>query len=187
MNSNRIKIAAVLIALVLSFAFGRYSIRSSLEKEFARESQRIELEYTDSLKQLEAYHARELSDLKTKITEMEKVTVIDKDGKTTITEKTKTKEKSKTKEKVVDRETTKEQVKVVVETKEVVKEVTKTIAPPTWRVYGTALLSEPSQPKRSSYGAGFMYDVGPFNVGAYGLHNPDEKKGALGFTAGIAF
>lgn len=193
MNKN-LKIAAgALLALALAFAGGRFSVKNTVEVDKLLETQKTELtmQFEERLKEVNESHTRDLEEQKSKFTDTTKVTVINKDGSTTITEKTTVKEDTQVKERVVVKVEIKEVEKIVVKTeiqiKEVIKEVTKITPPPAWQAYGVGAVVSPGDRNTLGYGAGTTYNFGPINAGGFGIYTPNAKDNVIGLTVGITF
>lgn len=193
------------LALVVAFAAGRWTMRSSVEKEaeskyeaqLHEETSRIETEWKQKLVDETASLRKQLQEVTTKNVVTDKKTTTKPDGTTIVEEHTKISEKNKKNETVAeDKKKTEqtnegsnkqEQTKKDEKVTETVKTVEKIIPPPSWRVYGVAALSRPTDDRKASYGAGTMYDLGPVNVGGFGLYSPEGKDTTIGLTVGISF
>ncbi len=193
------------VALVVAFAAGRWTMRSSVEKDYAskyeaelhEETTKLEESYKQRLVEETSSLRKQLEDVTTKNTVTDKKTTTKPDGTTVVEEHTKISEKNKTKEtvekdksakdKTSESSTKQETAKKDEAVKETVKTVEKIIPPPSWRVYAAAAIRSPTDERQAAYGVGTMYDFGPVNVGGFGLYNSDAKDTTLGVTLGISF
>jgi len=192
-------------AVVVSFAAGRFTMKSSVEKKVET---RYEKKYTEMLSQVETRFSdrlkesvetikKEVETASERENDVDEKIVIGADGSHNITRKIRSREKSKTNtvikteikvvevEKIVEKIVVQE--KIVVEEREVVRTVEKVIPPPSWRVYGIASVRSPTDERDVAYGAGTQYDLGPVNVGGYGTYSIDSKDATLGVTLGVSF
>jgi hypothetical protein len=203
MSDNAKKLAALLAALVLAFAAGRYTMRSATKQEVEKE---YELRYSEKLTKLELslkeefnktteFIRKSVEEASTKIATIEEKITVKPDGthiierkksskeiakKKTSTQKDKTASNGNKEEKKT--ETSKDTVK-----EEKSKEIVKTIPPKSWRVYGAYALDNVGAGSYTQYGAGAMYDLGPVNVGGFSLYQPDDATVNVGFTMGVSF
>jgi hypothetical protein len=190
---------------VISFALGRYTMRSAVEKEA---EQRYSEQYKESVARSEVAYAQRLRDeteslrkqldlATSKVVETDKTTVTKKDGTVEVREHTKVAEETKKKETVSDYKKTVEVTKEVESKKETDKKegkveettkvVEKVVPPPSWRVYAAAAVQSPLAKRESAYGAGGMYDFGPVSGGVFGLRGAASGDVTLGLTLGISF
>lgn len=203
-SDNLKKLLAASVALILAFAAGRYTMRAETKKEVEKE---YELKYTEKLTQLETTLKEEfrqttetikksVEEASTKIATIEEKITVKPDGTHVVERKKSTKEVAKKKTETKKDKTTKEVVKEETKkdtTKETVKdekskEVVKTIPPKSWRAYGAFALDDViNGPTKKQYGGGAMYDLGPINVGAFGLYKPDDSATSVGVTVGVSF
>jgi hypothetical protein len=193
------------LALIIAFAAGRYTMRSSVEKEYAlKYDQQLHEEILKVETQWQTRLSEETSSLRRQLEEATKTTVVtDKttttnpNGTIVVKEHTETNTKKKKTETVVVDKNKKEQAnggsakeerakKDEKATKSVESRATIT-PPPSWRVYGAAQVSRPLHNASTSYGAGGMYDLGPINFGGYSLYNFQDKYSTLGITLGVSF
>jgi hypothetical protein len=192
-------------ALVLSFAAGRYTMRQAVEKEVET---RYEKRYTEMLSQVETRFSerlresvesvkKEVQTASMKSNDIDEKIEVKPDGTHNITRKIRSRERTKTNtvvkkdkttiEKQKDESTTKVEKQIVEVEKQVIKEVEKVIPPPSWRVYGVAAVSRPTDTRKVSYGAGGSYALGPVDVGGFGLYSPEGQDTTLGLTLGVSF
>jgi len=187
------------------FLLGKYTasvtVTKDLESKYAESTQKIEeiakSQYQQQLAfqivQIKAEYEAKIA----KITNTSKVTVIAKDGTTTITEKTKVAENTDIKSNTdsskttdtsstsqVDSKTTNVDTKTVNSEK---KEITTTTAASKFRVYGLAITEAyHNTDYKMSYGSGVMYDVLFMNVGVLGTYTPTTGTASVGLTLGIS-
>ena len=203
------KYGIYLLLGVLLFAAGRYTMRSTTEKYYEAQYQKkqIELdesykkEYAEKSKTLEQQFLQATQEIADNFKSTEKITIKKPDGTVVVKEKTtnnvRKSTKTETASNVIKKETT---VDSTVETKKTAKEtseqtatksVTKTTPPPSWRVYTSTAVSSSGKKHQLSYGAGFMGDIGPLNVGAFGLIRPEDNvlptEQTFGLTFGVSF
>jgi hypothetical protein len=201
-NFKKLAILLVTLGLIsVAYVYGKRESKLEVTKEYElkmlEHDKQVSESFSKEKQQLLAEYTSKVSELEKKIVQTEKETIFKKDGTVIVKEKTKTKsskkktatiaEKKEVKtEKVEQKSESKETVKVVDE-KSKEKVVQETTSPPSWRVYGTALFAKDKSNINTSYGAGFMYDIGPFNAGAYGLYSSETLIPAAGVTLGVSF
>lgn len=197
------KLVGILAALVVAFAAGRYTMRAATKQEVERE---YEVRYSEKLSKLEISLKEEFSkstesirksveEASTKIATIEEKITVKPDGTHVVERKKSTKEvakkKSSTKEDKTastgKKEETKTDTKKDTVKEEVVKEVVKTIPPKLFRVYAAYALDNVGAGSYSQYGGGAMYDLGPVNVGGFGLYQPNDSTVNMGLTLGVSF
>jgi hypothetical protein len=204
-TAERLKLLAIFIVTIglisVAYVYGKRESRSEVTKEYEKklveQEHTLKSQFAAEKEQIVHEFSAKIRSMEEKLVNTEKETVFNKDGTITIKEKTKVKTKTKKTSNIADKKSeTKEKIETkteetkketVVQEKSKEKVVKSITSPPTWRVYGTALMAKLSQPKNLSYGAGVMYDLGPYNIGAYGLHLTETKQPALGITAGVSF
>lgn len=203
MSDNMKKLAGLFAALVVAFAAGRYTMRAATKQEVERE---YELKYSEKLSKLETSLKEEFSkstesirksveEASTKIATIEEKITVKPDGTHIVERKKSSKEVAKKKsstqkDKVVSndkKEETKTDTKKDTTKEEKTKEIVKTIPPKSWRVYGAYALDNVGAGSYSQYGGGAMYDLGPVNVGGFGLYQPNDSTVNMGFTMGVSF
>lgn len=188
---------------VLAFVIGRYTMTTSTIKEaetkykktLAESIVSIDREYNQYLSEQTEQIKKDYDLRIKKLTQTSKVTVINKDGTTTITEKTKTKEDQNSKSSEVinsnktDKKTelaTTESAKSTLNTEtKTSKETIKTTSTAQWRLYSIIEIVDFTGERVVGYGAGIMYDIGPFNVGTLGIYAPSNTNKSIGLTLGI--
>ena len=195
----------VLAASLFFFLLGKYTatitVSKDYESKYAEAVQKVEettksqyqQQLSSQIVQIKAEYEAKIA----KITDTSKVTVIAKDGTTTITEKTKVAENTEVKTNTdsskktdtadttqVASKTTNTDTKTVNSEK---KEVTTTTAAAKFRFYGMAVTEVYHDTDfKMSYGSGVMYDVLFANVGVLGIYTPTTGSTSVGFTLGIS-
>lgn len=191
--------------LVVAFAAGRYTMKAAViketeslyEKKYTEMLTQAETRFTDKLKESVETIKQEVQTASERENDVDETILVGADGSHNITRKIRSREKTKTntviKTEIKVVEVIKEVEKIVIQDKivevekEVIREVTKTIPPPSWRVYGIAAVRSPTDERAKNYGAGTMYDLGAINVGGFGLYNPEAQDTTVGFTVGVNF
>jgi hypothetical protein len=190
---------------VVSFAFGRYTLKQSVietvQKQFESKQTEniveIEKRLTEQFKSSLEDVKKSIERASSKELETEETITVNKDGSQTIVRKTKQKEDTKsiennesktqiTQDNKDQTDSSRQSNKEVI-TREVIKEVTKITPGPSWRMYAAAILDDPFDQRKVKYGAGTMYDIGPFNVGVVGLYEKSQNMLSTGLTFGISF
>jgi len=193
------------VCLIVAFAAGRYTMRSSVEKEtdikYSEQYQQLvvksELDYKQKLKEETESIRKQLELITSKVTEIDRTTTTKPDGTVIVNEHKKI--DSDTKQTIVVTDD-KKSSEVSSETKvskesdvkkgkvdETVKTVETITPPPSWRVYASTSIRDPLGARKIEYGAGGMYDLGPINCGVFGLGGVAGGDKSLGVSLGLSF
>lgn len=199
------KYGVPIIFLIGAFAAGRYTMKSSVEKEtdlkYSEQYQQLvvksELDYKQKLKEETESMRKQLDLVTSKVTEIDKTTTTKPDGTVIVSEHKKI--DSDTKQTVIVTDD-KKSAEVSSETKvskeasdtkgkvdETVKTVETITPPPSWRVYASTSIRDPLGARKVEYGVGGMYDLGPVNCGVFGLGGVANSDKSLGVTLGLSF
>ena len=201
-NMVKIIVPSVLV-LVLGYALVKRTVETSVESKYKNEYEQYKRELIESE---EKKYAEQINKMKTeyeqkisRITQTEKVIVIEKDGKTVITEKTKIDENNQTKSKDTSKSKTvaKDDKSTIVDNTEkksgteieITDTYKKVSLDSTFRVYGIVMTGDNLKMKEEylKYGSGVMYDINILNVGFQGIYSPVDSEKFIGLTFGVSF